>query len=74
MESRKLTLSVSNTNGYESVKTFGEQRICAHPECTTVLSVYNPGIRCPTHKTARDARFPCSPGQGKSRRRFEELS
>ena len=38
----------------ERPTTFPRGRVCAEPECTTVLSVYNPERHCALH-TIRDA-------------------
>ncbi len=32
------------------MRTYSEGRVCAEPDCTTVLSVYNPSPRCALHQ------------------------
>lgn len=35
--------------GYEKVKSFRRDRVCAEPGCDTILSIYNSGDCCSLH-------------------------
>lgn len=40
----------------DALASFGEKRRCEVPECTTVLSRYNPSLRCSAHQGWEDPR------------------
>jgi len=44
------TVRAERLIGYRrSIRTFGRNRVCAHPSCRTRLSIYNSGILCAAH-------------------------
>jgi len=42
-------------------RTFGADRVCAAPGCTTRLSIYNDGTVCSAHASHRVGRRPAPP-------------
>lgn len=44
--------------GGEPKQTYEPGRVCSHPPCPTVLSIYNPKDRCGAHDKARVLRVP----------------
>lgn len=59
--------SVSPQSG-EGPRQWKAGRVCSYPGCSSILSRYNGTSRCVDHSTVREVRFPCSPGQSRSRR------
>jgi rubredoxin len=43
------TLDLSLTDDSQFVRTYPRGRICAHPGCDTILSIYNAGQTCAQH-------------------------
>lgn len=39
-------------------KRIKKVRVCAHEDCDTILSSYNPADHCVKHRDPRDAKFP----------------
>jgi hypothetical protein len=39
----------------DRVAAYGHGRLCAEPDCTTVLSIYNPSPYCAVHEIVRAA-------------------
>ncbi len=47
---RYLADSNEHKNHSSRPSTYGKNRTCEHPGCTTVLSQYNPGTACSQHE------------------------